>query len=85
MRLSGRIECCLQVARHASRNYQNDVESHIAHRIFRMTRKPELGRRNDTALLPLADRFRRGIEAVAGLHLDEHKHATPARHDIDLA
>ncbi len=50
-----------------------------------MARKPELSRRDDAALLPLADCFRSGIEAVAGLHLDEHEHAAPARHDIDLA
>src|SRR5712664_1174170 len=50
-----------------------------------MARKPELSRRDDTALLPLADCFRSGIEAVAGLHFDENEHTTPARHDIDLA
>jgi len=33
--------------------------------------------------LPIASAA--GIEAVAGLHLDEHEHAAPARHDIDLA
>src|SRR5260370_27455243 len=83
--LIGGVERGLQVARHAARNYQNDIESHIAHGIFRMVRKPELSRRDDTVLLPLADCFRSGIEAVAGLHFDENQHTTPARHNIDLA
>jgi hypothetical protein len=75
----------LQVARQASRNDQNHIEPHIAHRIFRTVRKPQLRRRDDAALLPLADRFGGGIEAVAGFHLDEHEHPAPARHNIDLA
>ena len=73
------------MARHAPGNDQNDVESHIAHGIFRMARKPEQSRRDDAALLPLADRFRSGIEAIAGLHFDENQHTTPARHNIDFA
>src|SRR5579871_4230242 len=81
----GCVERRLQVARQASRNYQNGVESHIAHRIFRMGSEPELSRRDDTALLALADCFGGGIEAFARLDLDKDEHAAPPRYNVDLA
>ena len=48
-------------------------------------REPGLRRRDDAALLPHDHGFRRIVEPLARLHLDEHQRAAPARHDVDLA
>jgi hypothetical protein len=47
--------------------------------------EPQLSGGDNADLLPFADRFRSGVEAVAGLHFDEHEHAAPPRYDLDLA
>ena len=64
---------------------QHDIEAHVAARIVRMAREPELGSGDDAALLALADRLGGIGELLARLDLDEDEYAPEPRPDDDLA
>ncbi len=79
------VERGRKMHRQAARRDQHDVEAHVARRVVRMAGEPELRGGDDALLLAPADRFRGIGELLARLDLDEHQHAAPPRHDVDLA
>src|SRR5580704_4021783 len=79
------IERIGDVPRQLAGRHQDDVEADKTLRVVGMACEPELGGGDDALLGALGDRFRRGVEIVARLDLDEDQVAAAPRYDVDFA
>ena len=82
MTSAARVEGVGDVPRHLAGRNQHDVEADSALRVVRMASEPELGGSDDAAPSAPGHRFRRVVDALARLDLDEDERVRRATMSI---
>ena len=73
------------MARHHARREDDNIETDFAIGAIGVSRPPQFGGADDTALAAVGHRLHRLLDAIARLDLDEDQDAAPAGNDVDFA